>query len=32
MPMVGLIVIYMMYFAWMGEVIFAGTIQGVEAF
>jgi len=32
LPMVGLIFIYMLYFAWMGEVIFSGTIQGVEAF
>ena len=32
MPMVCFIGIYMLYFAWMGEVIFAGTIQGVESF
>jgi hypothetical protein len=32
MPMVIFIVIYMMYFAWMGQHIFIGTIEGVESF
>ena len=32
LPMVFFIIIYVFYFAWMGNRLFAGTIEGVENF
>ena len=32
LPMVIFIIIYVFYFAWMGNRLFAGTIEGVENF
>lgn len=32
LPMVIFIMIYVFYFAWMGNRLFAGTIEGVETF
>lgn len=32
LPMVLFIVVYIMYFAWMGQRMFSGTIEGVETF
>ena len=29
MPMVLFIVVYIMYFAWMGDRLFSGTVEGV---
>ena len=32
MPMVLFIIVYILYFSWMGERIFSGTLEGVQYF
>lgn len=32
MPMVAFIIVYILYFSWMGQRLFSGTLEGVQYF